>query len=748
MDTRSRGHTKVMVRDLNSKFGVKINGKQIEQAKDIEVLIEDSQTWIRHDTPHLAGRGYGGYADFTIGENTTFRLERVDLSVCSSGMLQHEKLRLIEFSIELDINVETKAWVSGTSTHLVVGNNKLTEKTFQALVQGAYLVNTSWLDALRTCLNESWKSKGAVFNSPLESEFPIPPPPALQDSPIDWQPNPARISLFEHHRFISLVEPKIKNLGQVIECAGGRWSTEEPNSAMKVISECLSSTMIPVFLIPPGADGPEQFPNVENVLKRMNYRWVQEDEIGKAVLSVATDMYCNPKYMDELPSYETMSLMLGSMNQSQSLYMGSLAVPSTVAGSSTLEELHTTHGAKESPHVIEDDEDAMSLSQFMPRTKKYTKTRSSTFAAETAPSSPKVEIVSRPAKKKTKVDRMAAFFDLDDEDDEPMVITPPKPVSIPTPTTVAKARSASNIDVPVAVAWPEPIDLVSDHEEDVKQEVDIKKDKTAPIDKAPTTSTEDILDHEDDIVMSEKPEEIKKESSVPSEMLSSASQLLKESTVATKKKKPTAYDAVREDMIALNLDRKVGRQKENLDEAERGKRLEAQRDEAKNKSLTTGLMQSERCGALLAKHKRRKLIEPASQAESSLALSEHIKPENLTSLQILDDIKREDWPERWKALPNFKTRPVINPELQARWKDVPNYKTFRKSVLPGIQKAPGQPKPLALDGEIVTKQEEVMKKIETYIKREERPSSTSKALPKLSEKQMVKNDVKALLYDD
>lgn len=64
-------------------------------------MIEDSQTWTRHDTPHLAGRGYGGYADFTIGENTTFRLERVDLSVCSSGMLQQEKLRLIESSIEL-----------------------------------------------------------------------------------------------------------------------------------------------------------------------------------------------------------------------------------------------------------------------------------------------------------------------------------------------------------------------------------------------------------------------------------------------------------------------------------------------------------------------------------------------------------------------------------------------------------------------------------------------------------------------
>lgn len=89
------------MRDLNSKFGVKINGKQIEQAKDIEIVIEDSQTWVYHDKPHLAGRGYGGYADFIIGENTTFRLERVDISVCSSGMLQQEKLRLIESAVEL-----------------------------------------------------------------------------------------------------------------------------------------------------------------------------------------------------------------------------------------------------------------------------------------------------------------------------------------------------------------------------------------------------------------------------------------------------------------------------------------------------------------------------------------------------------------------------------------------------------------------------------------------------------------------
>ncbi|KAG0027624.1 hypothetical protein BGZ81_005430 [Podila clonocystis] len=754
MDTvRTRGqHTKVTVRDLNSKFGVKINGKQIEQAKDIEVMIEDSQTWAYNDKLHLAGRGYGGYADFIIGENTAFRLERVDISVCSSGMLQQEKLRLIESAVVLDINVELKTWVPGTSTHLVIGNNKLTEKTFQALVQGAYLVNPSWLGALEKSLTESWESKGTVFNPALETEFPIPPPQALQEASIDWQPNPARIFLFEHHRFISLAEPKIKNLGQVIECAGGRWSMEDPNTAMEVISECLSSTMMPVFLLPLGADGREQFPNIDTVLKKMSYRWVQEDEVGRAVLLVATDMFCNPKYMGDLPSYETLSLMLGSMNQSPSLYMGSLIVPSIV-DSSTLDQHHVTQGSK-APHVIEDDDDSMSLSQFMPRSKKHTKTRLSAFAAaaETAPSSPKLENVGRPAKKKTKVDRMAAFFDLDDEDDEPMVISqPPKPVSVLTPTTVAPARSACNIVVPLAVAWPEPIDLVSDHEdEDPKQET---KESLESTPYAPRSAEPIILksDHEDDTFESpQKPDGVKKEphSVVPTEMLSLASQLLRENAVSTKKKK-SAYESVREDMIALNLDRKVGRQKENLDELERGKRLEAQREEAKNKSLTTGLMQSERSDALLAKHKRRRLTESAepSQAGNSFVEPSEIKSEASASLQILDDIKREDWPERWKVLPNFKTRPVITPALQEKWKNVPNYKTFRKSVLPGIQKAPGQPKPLALDGEIVIKQEETMKKIETYIKREE-PSSTSRARPKLSEKQMAKNDIKALLSDN
>ncbi|KAG0088365.1 hypothetical protein BGZ93_008308 [Podila epicladia] len=671
MDTvRTRGqHTKVTVRDLNSKFGVKINGKQIEQAKDIEVVIQDNQTWVYHGKPHLAGRGYGGYADVIIGENTAFRLERVDISVCSSGMLQQEKLRLIESAVELDINIELKAWIPGTSTHLVIGNNKLTEKTFQALVQGAYLVNSSWLEALEKSLKESWESKGTVFKPALETDFPIPPPQALQEASIDWQPNPARISLFEHHRFISLAEPK---------------------------------------------------------------------------------------YVGELPSYETLSLMLGSMNQSQTLYAGSLIVPSTV-DTSTLEIHHKTQGAN-SPHVIEDDDDEMSLSQFMPRSKKNSKTGSSAFAAaaETAPSSPKVENVCRPAKKKTKIDRMAAFFDLDDEDDDPMVISPPsKPVSVPTPTTVAPARSASNISVPVAVAWPEPIDLISDHEDEGPKQKTSESIVSIPL-KAPE-STEQInlvSDHEDDhedvtVESSEKQDEIKKEpqSVVPSEMLSLASQLLKEA-VSSKKKK-TAYESVREDMIALNLDRKVGRQKENLDEVERGKRLEAQREEARNKSLTTGLMRSERSDTLLAKHKRRKLIESPelSQAGNSFVEPGEIIPEASASLQILDDIKQEDWPERWKALPNFKTRLVVTPDLQEKWKNVPNYKTFRKSVLPGIQKAPGQPKQLALDGEIVIKQDETMKKIETYIKREERPFSMSKARPKLSEKQMAKNDIKAILSD-
>ncbi|KAG0347451.1 hypothetical protein BG004_007691 [Podila humilis] len=804
-------HTSLSVRDLNSKRGVLVNGKAIEAGKDFDIQIEENQTWAKVDTPHLAGRGYGGYANIEIGDKTSFRLERVDLSISSSGMTRDEKLRLIESAVDLDVKVESSGWIPGVSTHLVIGNNKLTEKLYLALAQGAYLVNTTWLKALEKCLEESWETKGAIFNPALETDYPAPVPQTFQDASLDWQPSVARTLLFEHHRFISLVEPKIKNIGQVVECAGGRWSIEDPASTGKVISECLSSTMIPVFLSPPGSERPsDKFPSVNAILKsrllspswhRMKYRWVQEDEIGKAVIYATADTFCNPKYMDELPSHTSMSLMMGTMNSSH--YMGSLA-PSAISeqeGFSTLDESTISKGgtSKGLSHINEaNDNSSFSLSQFMPRTNKKAaleKTISSTSAEVTAPSSPVADTTTKPAKKKTKVDRMAAFFD--DDDDDMIISSSPidKKPAIPSPTPITKTNSASIVDVPVPKAWPISIDLDSDHEENkidkIKPE-EIVKEKTEELSEKriiAASGKEDFFDDDDEKEPQRSmPEdanltriESKSQASiVPSDMLSQASQLLKENAMSVRKKKPTAYDSVREDMIALNLDRKVGRQKETLEELERGRRLQAQRDESKKMELTTGVMQSERSEHLLAKNKRRKVVDEIPEGsqsnvpkaegiqrrqEGSIQLNssreqqeEKIKKEEEVSgsLMIMDNIKREDWPERWKALPNFKIRSSVSPILQEKWKNVPNFKTFRKvkkrAVLPGIQKAPGEPKPLLLDGELVVKQEETAKKIETYLKREEKDkpiSGFSKALrPKMSEKKMAQNDLKMLLADD
>ncbi|KAF9425056.1 Prohibitin-1, subunit of the prohibitin complex (Phb1p-Phb2p) [Podila epigama] len=800
--------TIVTLRDLNSKRGVIVDGKRIDPGIDIEVVIKDDQTWVQQEKSHLAGRGFGGYAEIVIGDNTSFRLERVDFCLGSSGMTKHEKLLLVEYAVELDIKVDTNAWISGTSTHLVIGNNKQTEKLFLALTQGAYLVNVDWAKALAKSLNESWETRGTVCNPARESDFPAPVPVAYQVAPVNWQPNPARMVLFEYHRFISLEEPKIKNLHQVVECAGGRWAMENASSTHKVISDCLAATVMPVFLLPTGPGGPEMlFPQVDSILKKMGYRWVNEEEIGKAIVYASTDLFCNPKFKGELPSHESMSMMMASINPS--LHAGpsstltarpsspstSSLLPSSTRGDiSTLDMNHVD--SKGSVRMIDEDMDDSSLSQLLPRARKQLEAKTSPVnAVQSVPCPPKTETSSRPVKKKVKVDRMARFFDLDDEEDEPIAspqtVQEPKPevAVIPVPTPVTTARTASAIDAPVPVAWPAPIDLVSDGEletELVKPGVD-RGEKTKSIETLHSPSAYQSDDPKTHLHVQAGPREkaasldvveVKEEpfsqSGVSSEMLSQASQLVKES-LATRKKKPSAFDAVREDMIALNLDRKVGRQKENLDELERGRLLELQRQGARNEKISTGIMQSERTELLLAKNKRRKLREDSeagtaegeegqvrnqtslepddNSAEQQFDKSKVKTEEAMASLYIQDsDIKTEGWPERWKALPNFKTRPVVDPVLQEKWKNVPNYKTFRKAMLPGIQKSPGQPKPLVLDGEIVTKQEATATKIANYLKREEKPTAkTANSLglkSKIGEKQMVRNDIKALLEDD
>ncbi|KAF9175096.1 hypothetical protein BGX20_008231 [Mortierella sp. AD010] len=201
-------HTKLFIRDLSSKYGVFVNGKRIEPAKDIEVTIQENQTWAKQDKRHVAGRGYGGLVTVVIGDKTSFRLERVDWSLCSQGLTALAKVGIVSTAAEIDCKVED-AWAPGVSTHLVVGKSKRSEKLSLALAEGGHLVNVAWLKAVETSFKESWDSKGQKDARTLETDFPAPVPDAFEISNVQWRPDALRRNLFSDYCFISVANVKV-----------------------------------------------------------------------------------------------------------------------------------------------------------------------------------------------------------------------------------------------------------------------------------------------------------------------------------------------------------------------------------------------------------------------------------------------------------------------------------------------------------------------------------------------------------
>jgi hypothetical protein len=148
----------------------------------------------------------------------------------------------------------------------------------------------------------------------------------------------------------------------------------------------------------------------------MKYRWVQEDEIGMAIMYTSADEYCNPKYMDALPTVEVMATLHNSL-YSASLVLGSFGDGSMTTATPNLSRNGSDiHHTKDSPHVIEDDDPSsasFSLSMMLPSSRKtnhkandsHTPTTGNekiTSQVEKPADTEKPAAVERPAKKKVK----------------------------------------------------------------------------------------------------------------------------------------------------------------------------------------------------------------------------------------------------------------------------------------------------------------------------------------------------------
>ncbi|KAG0225926.1 hypothetical protein BGW41_004459 [Actinomortierella wolfii] len=129
------------------------------------------------------------------------------------------------------------------------------------------------------------------------------------------------------------------------------------------------------------------------------------------------------------------------------------------------------------------------------------------------------------------------------------------------------------------------------------------------------------------------------------------------------------------------------------------------------KKQSKALMTSVFNERLLDKGKRRKLLMESEikkeneqdsivtslskDLTSSSPLHQHISRvgERVASLSLQGQ-DHPDWPEHWKKMSNFKTRPPVDPVLIEKWKGRPNFKAFRKTVMPGIPMTNRPPVPL------------------------------------------------------
>ncbi|KAF8939937.1 hypothetical protein BGZ58_008323 [Dissophora ornata] len=760
-------YTKLTIRDLSSKYGVYVNKKRLEPATDIVIAIDADHLWTSQEKRHMAGRGYGGFVDVSIGEKTSFRLERVDWSLSSQGLTAQAKVSIIGTAAEIDCKVE-ESWVPGVSTHLIVGKPKRSEKLFLALAEGGHLVDVGWLKAAEASFKASWGSKGQTEAQSLELDYPAPTPAALINSNIHWSPNVLRRVLLNDYRFIAITATKYSNLGQIIQCAGGSWTTVDVATAPQAISDCLAATVIPVFLRPHGEQDVAKFyPKLDTILTR---------QVAEAVLlpcRPGTHRFCNPKYLDPLPSVDIMASFQSSQSSlfapSQSAW--SLGDNFSVVAHSTLSRSGSNvDDSKESPQVIGDDCEpdvtSFSLSQLLPLSRKLNREDARTIVtAPEAPTPGTVELtkVDKPAKKKTKTDRMALFFDgLEGEEDvvdldstnTKIDTSPLQDIvsgTLDTPISLSIAKGSYGLKEPALTSPPEVHGLTTVQEGGTVEvslselaDVNNKARKSTP--KLATASQASISmasDYGHTQIVENK---TRKTLDAPSELSASFSH-----ASGSKKKKSSAFDGVREDMAALKLDIKLGRQMGNLEEEQRLRRLEAQRQEG-SKGDKSKIMQSEWSEQLVTKSKRRKLAERQTLGDlEDLNASPRLSSEDQSgSVQILETPDQKNWPERWKKLPNFKSRAGVNSVLQEKWKDLPNYKAFRKSTMAGTHVAPRGPASLALDGEIVQEHEETIVKIGRYVKREPKEQSTPAPLPrrKLTEREMARDDLKLLLAGD
>ncbi|KAJ5389022.1 uncharacterized protein N7496_000090 [Penicillium cataractarum] len=212
--TRTHSRTKISITDLDSSRGTVVNGEKI---KGKHALAGDEHSILLGHYPHAL--------------RIKWQPVVLSFSFSSKEMRVEDPLAKVRARLEsLDIKTIIP-YLVGQTTH-VVQSKRNTAKGLQALINGKYIVQNSYIDALVYATTPSDLENDASA-SPLEIDFdsawpdPTEHLPPAGNEPISrpaaaFAPNPSRLNVFEGYTFVFGDPSQFENLQAAINNGQGK----------------------------------------------------------------------------------------------------------------------------------------------------------------------------------------------------------------------------------------------------------------------------------------------------------------------------------------------------------------------------------------------------------------------------------------------------------------------------------------------------------------------------------------------
>lgn len=159
----------MIIKDTGSKFGTMVNDVRLIQdadhvLRDHDLLHLGTATQLRSLSLSLSLSSFGGYSWIPLCSflPNHLRVSRVPVVICLSAMDAQTKTAAQADIAQLGLGL-SRQWTRGC-THLILSNDRVTEKVLFALMEAKQIVTLDWLRALKKA------PALTAFQFPAESE--------------------------------------------------------------------------------------------------------------------------------------------------------------------------------------------------------------------------------------------------------------------------------------------------------------------------------------------------------------------------------------------------------------------------------------------------------------------------------------------------------------------------------------------------------------------------------------------------